>query len=164
MLKSSILPTVILPLLLLTGCATERNKMSTGRVASPNVREISAHLRPSGSIKGSSELNTFEFLGMRFTSGQSRKVGAIGNGLDIQNESASLNPLTWLFDSPASIREAVDSAYYDAVDRSNADGIISTRVKADKTGFSFLHIIGWGTATAEVKGRGVKIYEGHGHR
>ena len=138
--------------------------MSTGRVTPPHVTDINAYMNPGRTIQGSGEVKTFELLGVKFSEGTEKRVGAVGNGLDLETKTPILNPMRWLFDSPANIEAAVDAAYYDAIDRSNADGIISTRVKAEKTGFTFLHIIGWGTANAEIIGREVKIVEGQLHR
>ncbi len=133
--------------------------MSTGKVSPPVVEGLNAHLEPGQAIQGSGEIKTLEILGIKFSGGKSEQVGTIGNGLYIKS-SPTLNPLRWLFGSPANVNAAVDSAYYDAVDKTNADGIISTRIKGEKTGWTFLHIFGWGTATAEVRGREVIIEKG----
>jgi hypothetical protein len=149
-----------LALLCAVGCTTNRNKMSTGRVASPIVEDVDAHLKVGQAIEGSGKINTLEILGIHFTGGINKKVGSIGNGLYVDTKTPILNPMRLLFGSPANVNAAIDSAYYDAVDKSNADGLISTRVKSQKTGFTLLHIIGWGTATADVKGHEVSIKEG----
>ena len=52
----------------------------------------------------------------------------------------------------------------DAVEKSDADGIIETKAKVETTGFSLLGLIGWGTATANVEGQGVKIASGALHK
>jgi hypothetical protein len=70
------------------------------------------------------------------------------------------DPLYFLFGSPASRQAALSAARHEAVEKSDADGIIETKAKVDTTGFSLLGIIGWGTATANVEGQGVKIAPG----
>ena len=138
--------------------------MSTGHVSPPHVTDINAHLTPGAYVEGIGEVKTFELIGLKFSGGTQKRVGAIGNGLDIETQTPILNPMRLLFDSPANVQAAVDAAYYDAIDKNNADGIISTRVRADQTGFTLLHIIGWGTATAKINGREVKITEGQLYR
>jgi len=149
-----------LVMLCVAGCTTNRNKMSTGRVASPIIEDVDAHLKVGQAIEGSGKVNTFELLGIHFTGGSGRKVGSVGNGLYVDNKTPWLNPLRLLFGSPGDVNAAIDSAYYDAVDKSNSDGLIVTRVKSQKTGFTLLHIIGWGTATADIKGHEVIIKDG----
>lgn len=151
---------LIATLLVVAGCTTHRNNISTGRVASPVVDDVDAHLKVGQSVEGKGEINTFEILGIHFTGGMNKKVGSVGNGLYVNTRTPVLNPMRILFGSPANVNAAIDSAYYDAVDKSNADGLISTRVQTKKTGFTLLHIIGWGTATADVKGHEVNIKEG----
>lgn len=150
---------------LITGCGTFRNNVGTTKVAPEPIARVNAHLEPGSKIEGTGEVRTFEFLGVRFTGGADKKVGTVGNGLEIGNISANarsgfFNPLRWLFDSPASERAAVQTAYYDAVDKSGTDGIIATKVKSEKHGFSLLHIIGWGTSSAEITGKGLEIQPG----
>ncbi len=134
--------------------------MSIGQVSPPHVTDINAHLTPGAYVEGIGEIKTFELLGLKFSGGTQKKVGAIGSGLDIEIDTPILNPMRWFFESPANAQAAVDAAYYDAIDKNNSDGIISTRVQADQTGFTLFHIIGWGTATAKINGREVKISEG----
>ena len=134
--------------------------MSLGQVSPPHVTDINAHLTPGAYVEGIGEIKTFELLGLKFSGGTQKKVGAIGSGLDIEIDTPILNPMRWLFDSPANPQAAVDAAYYDAIEKNNSDGIISTRVQAELTGFTLFHIIGWGTATAKINGREVKISEG----
>jgi hypothetical protein len=54
----------------------------------------------------------------------------------------------------------LSAARNEAVEKSEADGIIETKAKVDTTGFSLLGLIGWGTASASVEGQGVKISKG----
>jgi len=150
---------------LITGCGTYRNNTGTTKVAPEPIERVNAHLEVGSKIEGKAEIGTFEFLGIKFTGGKDKKVGTVGNGLGIEshainNPASFSNPLRWLFDSPASERDAVDSAYYDAVDKSGSDGIIATKVKAEKHGFSLFHIIGWGTASAEITGKELTIQQG----
>ena len=134
--------------------------MSIGQVSPPHVTDINAHLTPGAYVEGIGEIKTFELLGLKFSGGTQKKVGAIGSGLDIEIDTPILNPMRWFFDSPANPQAAVDAAYYDAIEKNNSDGIISTRVQSELTGFTLFHIIGWGTATARINGREVKITEG----
>ena len=150
---------------LITGCGTFRNNVGTTKVAPESIYRVNAHLEAGSKIEGRGEVRTFELLGFKFTGGTDKKVGTVGNGLEIGNISANnptgfFNPLRWLFDSPASERAAVEAAYYDAVDKSGSDGIIATKVKSEKHGFSLLHIIGWGTSLAEITGKGLEIKTG----
>ena len=158
MLNKKIL--LIVATALISGCNTNRNNMTTGRVASPVIEDIDAHLKVGNQIKGSGEISTLEIFGVHFTGGVNKKVGSVGNGLYVNTETPILNPLRWLFGSPANVNAAIDSAYYDAVDKSDAAGIITTRVKTKKTGFTVLHIVGWGTASADINGHEVQIKEG----
>jgi len=134
--------------------------MIIGQVSPPHVTDINAHLTPGAYVEGIGEIKTFELLGLKFSGGTQKKVGNIGSGLDIEIDTPILNPMRWFFDSPANPHAAVDAAYYDAIEKNNSDGIISTRVQAELTGFTLFHIIGWGTATAKINGREVKITEG----
>ena len=158
-MKLSLFPFLILATCVV-GCSTSRNNMSIGHVSPPHVTDINAHLTPGAYVEGFGEVETFELLGLKFSGGTQKRVGAIGNGLDIETQTPILNPMRLLFDSPANVQAAVDAAYYDAIDKNNSDGIISTRVQAELTGFTLFHIIGWGTATAKINGREVKITEG----
>jgi len=134
--------------------------MIIAQVSPPHVTDINAHLTPGAYVEGIGEIKTFELLGLKFSGGTQKKVGNIGSGLDIEIDTPILNPMRWFFDSPANPHAAVDAAYYDAIEKNNSDGIISTRVQAELTGFTLFHIIGWGTATAKINGREVKITEG----
>jgi hypothetical protein len=151
--------------LLIAGCGTFRNNTATTKVAPEPIDRVNAHLEAGAKIEGKAEISTFEILGIRFVGGKDKKVGTVGNGLEIASHSLNnpagfLNPLRWIFDSPASERDAVESAYYDAVDKSGSDGIIATKVKAEKHGFSLIHIIGWGTSSAEITGKQLEITPG----
>ena len=147
---------------LITGCGTFRNNVGTTKVAPEPIYRVNAHLEPGSKIEGTGEVRTFELLGVKFTGGTDKRVGTVGNGLNISaiNTPGFFNPLRWLFDSPASERAAVEAAYYDAVDKSGTDGIIATKVKSEKHGFSLLRIIGWGTSSAEITGKGLEIQTG----
>ena len=152
--------------LALSGCATSRNQVATGRVNPPIVGGINAHLELGGNvITGSAKVSTVEVLGLKFSSDGRKRVGTIEMGLDLDGGTSlsALNPLGILgslFRSPADEEYALSAAYYQAVEESQGDGLVATRAKVDVEGFSVLHIFGWGTASAEITGRDVKITKG----
>ena len=82
MLNKKIL--LIVATALISGCNTNRNNMTTGRVASPVIEDIDAHLKVGNQIKGSGEISTLEIFGVHFTGGVNKKVGSVGNEKSIK--------------------------------------------------------------------------------
>jgi hypothetical protein len=66
-------------------------------------------------------------------------------------------PHLFPFRLPALKESALSATRHEAVEKSDADGIIETKAKVDTTGFTLLGFIGWGAVTAAVEGQGVKI-------
>ena len=171
---------------LLSACATSSSTKQGGAI-SPNVGDVNGHIELGKKTKGSASISTFEIFGLRFHSdasgkrfsGQSSNLvvpaysgyasstsgssipgeAIINNGLGKVSSIAN-DPIHFLFGSPASSEAALSAARYEAVESSEGDGIIETKAKADTSGFSLLHFSGWGTATAQVEGQGIKLAQG----
>jgi hypothetical protein len=179
---------LLLSSVLLSACATSSATKQGGAI-NPSVSDVNAHIELGKRTSASAEISTFQILGLRFHSDASGKRfsglrsnlvvpgyaatpaatspipgGALIEGVTGQASSLFSDPLYFLFGSPASRDAALSSARHDAVEASDADGIIETKAKVETTGFSFLGIIGWGTATANVEGQGVKIATGALHK
>jgi hypothetical protein len=169
---------------LLSACATSSATKQGGAI-NPNVNDVNAHIELSNRTSASAEISTFEILGLKFHSDASGKrfsglrsnlvvpgysvtpstgasipVLSVAEGALSEAGSILSDPVHFLFGSPASRESALSSARHDAVERSNADGIIETKAKVETTGFSLLHLVGWGTASATVEGQGIKIAPG----
>ncbi len=171
--------------LLLSACATSSSTKQGGAIR-PNITDMNARIELGKRTKASAEIHTFEIFGLKFHSDASGKrfsgttsnlvvpgyassaasstsslpgEAIINNGLGQVSAFAS-DPLHLMFGSPASREAALSAARHDAVEKTDADGIIETKAKVDTTGFSLLRFIGWGTATATVEGQGVKIVPG----
>jgi hypothetical protein len=170
---------------LLSACATS-SATKQGGALSIQVRDVDAHIGLAQRTSGTAEISTFQIFGLKFHSDASGKrfsgqtsnlvvpgyavapspnvstfpgeallTGALGNVGGIAKD-----PLYFLFGSPATREGALSAARNEAVEKSEADGIIETKAKVDTTGFSLLGLIGWGTASASVEGQGVKISKG----
>lgn len=175
----------ILSSALLSACATSSATKQGGAI-NPNVNDVNAHIELGRRTSASAEINTFEIFGLKFHSDASGKrfsglqsnlvvpgyaatpaanQQAIPGVSDIQGAlgrfaAISSDPLYFLFGTPASREAALSAARHEAVERSEADGIIETKAKVETTGFSLFGLIGWGTAAASVEGQGVKIAPG----
>jgi hypothetical protein len=183
-MKPTQILSIALSAALLPACATSSATKQGGAI-NPNVNDVNAHIELGRRTSASAEISTFQIFGLKFHSDASGKrfsglrsnlvvpgyaatpstnsalpgislvEGAVG-----QVGSIAADPLHFLFGSPASRESALSAARHDAVEKSDADGIIETKAKVETTGFSLLGLIGWGTATANVEGQGVKIAPG----
>lgn len=180
---------LILSSAFLSACATSSATKQGGAI-NPSVSDVNAHIELGTRTSASAEISTFQVLGLKFhsdasgkrfsglrsnlvvpgyattaaASGSTLPGEAVINGAIGQATSIATDPLYFLFGSPASRESALSAARHEAVEKSQADGIIETKAKVETTGFSLLGIIGWGTASATVEGQGVKIASGALHK
>ena len=179
---------------LFPACSSTHNTQTGGKIVSPSVKDMPAHLELGKRTKGTSEINTFQILGLKFhsdattgkrisTNPSSLSVpayhsdsgaatgegGLLGTGVILDRAfkvadnviSVAEDPGFFLFGSPSSRTAALSSARWEAVETSGGDGIIETKAKVDVTGWSFLGIIGFGTAKGYVDGQSFKISPGY---
>lgn len=169
---------------LLSACATSSATKQGGAI-NPNVNDVNAHIELGRRTGASAEITTFQILGLKFHSDAAGKRFsglrsnlvvpgyavtpsadssipgvAILEGAVSQVGAIATDPLYFLFGSPASREAALSAARHEAVEKCDADGIIETKAKVETTGFSLLGLVGWGSATANVEGQGVKIAPG----
>lgn len=144
-----------------TGCRTTAVNAVASAQPVPNRPEIDAKLVPmKGKVTGEANVTAFQFLFFNFGTGQlNKKIGKVTDPLlppgafwSLQN----LNP----FQSPVDHQSALQAAYYDAIENSDADALMETRAKVEGFGFSLFGIIGYGKAAASITGKGLKIENG----
>jgi len=143
-----------------TGCTpTAKNSIAGGHV-DPAISGVDARLVPTSRINGQSEVETIQILGFKFNKGvDENRVGCVGHRLPLGCDF-SLNPIVYLFRSPADRQAAMDCAYYNAIENGNCDGMFETKATLKVTGYSILGIFGHGMATASVDGYGMNIAKG----
>jgi len=169
-----------------SACATSSATKQGGAIKI-QVNEVNAHIELGKRTNGTAEISTFQIFGLKFHSDASGKrfsgmtsnlvvpgyaasagdstsaslpgVALINSGLG-QVASLASDPLYFMFGTPASREAALSAARHEAVEKSDADGIIETKARVETSGFSLLGLIGWGTANASVEGQGVKIATG----
>jgi len=171
---------------MLSACATSSATKQGGAI-NPQVNDVNAHIELGKRTTGAAEISTFQIFGLKFHSDASGKrfsgmtsnlvvpgyAASAGNSTSAslpgealinsglgQVASLASDPLYFLFGTPASREAALSAARHEAVEKSDADGIIETKARVETSGFSLLGLIGWGTANASVEGQGVKIAAG----
>jgi hypothetical protein len=154
--------TLLVPtaLALVTGCTpTAKNSIAGGHV-DPAISGVDARLVPTNRVNGQSEVETIQVLGLKFNKGvEENRVGCVGHRLPLGCEY-SLNPFEYLFRSPADRQAALDTAYYNAIENGNCDGLVETKSTLKVTGYSILGLFGHGVASASVDGYGMNIAKG----
>jgi hypothetical protein len=183
-MKSTQTIALLLTSALFSACATSSATKQGGAI-NPSVSDVNAHIELGRRTAASAEISTFQIFGLKFHSDvDGKRFSGLRSNLVVPGYSSTAtsvssipgvalvegalgsagtlvsDPLYFLFGSPASRQAALSAARHEAVEKSDADGIIETKAKVDTTGFSLLGIIGWGTATANVEGQGVKIAPG----
>jgi hypothetical protein len=161
LMKKQILSLLVpVALAMATGCTpTSKNSIAGGHIA-PAISDVDARLVPTNRVNGQSEVETIQILGFKFNKGvDENRVGCIGNRLPLGHDF-SLNPIVYLFRSPADRQAALDGAYYNAIENGNCDGLVETKSTLKVTGFSILGIFGHGIATASVDAYGMNIAKG----
>ena len=143
-------------ILVLGGCTDARTSSVPGTVSKPWVRpELDARYSLGEKVTMTSRISAVQVLWMTFTSGDVGKYGATTGSLDYVGEPFSLGDLC--FGPPVSQRRTAEAAYYDATTLKDFDALVQTKVKTERTGFTFLGLFGWGECAATIEGYGARI-------